>query len=212
MISKMIIDIVLYIITYITIKLLILLGLDFDTIKLLFYTIWTFTSFYTWIQYYYFNYDLFIIFVPIFINTINCTYIYELINYRPDTSHTIHHILTVILQTISWYSNFETNTGYCLLFNTAHLGFFSSILSSCVTIATKKNSKNLAIIKQIYLYSYLLAKIGGTILYYFLLYYYDLFDYKFLYIFILYGLVHLLQIYFCYLVYIKIKRTKALHH
>lgn len=192
--------------TFLIIKLLTsVFFLDFERIKLFFYSTWTTLSFYLLFNYLFLNIDYYLYFSPLIVHTINFMFTYELCFHTPDRAHTIHHIFTVLLQVIAYYSGFLTITDHLILCNTSHLGFLSSIFSSLRTIALKENSKYKSIIRELYYNSYLISKIGGMVLYYFILCYSDIviFSYNFLLVFILYLIIHIIQLYFALIIYKK---------
>ena len=194
--------------TFFFIKLLTsVFKVDFEYIRLLFYTVWTSLSFYLLFIYLFLNTNLYEYYCPLIVHTINCVFIYELSFHRPDKAHSIHHIFTIILQVIAYYSGFLGKTEHLILCNTSHLGFLSSIFSSLLTISTKRNSIYKHIIKKYYYNTYLISKIGGMILYYIILGTSDIliFSYNFLFVFILYFSIHIIQLYFSWKIYMKLR-------
>ena len=187
-------------------------GLCFDRIKLVSYTIWTLWSIGLYITFYVYDINYWDISTVPMIHTINFAFIYEMLFHPPDTAHTIHHLVTIILQCISLYSGFAPKSTYhIILCNTAQLGFFSSIFSSLRTISQKENWFSKQMLTHTYYVSYLIAKIGGIVLFYWYMYIYaekiQVRDYW--YVYVLYGMIHLIQLYFSSKIWkILSKKTK----
>lgn len=133
----------------------------FEVIRCLLYCIWTFISFVSPILF--FKYDIKDIYnnmTPFIIHSINCAYLYELFYHPPgDIPHKVHHIVTIIVQCLTYYSGWlHLSPCHIIICNTAHQGFFSSILSSLRTLAKKYKWTDAEFINKCYFYSYLIAK------------------------------------------------------
>jgi len=155
------------------------------------YTIWSSVSWVAEINYLLGNDSVYFNMTHFLILTINTTYVYELIFHRPDSGHSIHHIVTIILQTFGLQSGFLTPIYALRMVNTSHKGYISSIFSALRCINKKYTT--------IYYYSYLVCKIGGMIWYYWIfMQCYTQLKWEFItYINLgLYAIVHLIQLYF----------------
>ena len=180
-------------------------------INIFFYTIWTLISWFITYKNLFCNEEKYIIqFSHFLVHTINCNYIYELVFNTPDSAHIIHHILTLTLQSFAYYTGFLNINTHLQLCNTSHNGYFSSVLSNLRTLATIEKWKNKNIIVKLYYSSYLISKIGGIILYYYVLFLYKIkiFKYPNLIVLGLYFLVHAVQMYFCFIITKKLKKKK----
>ena len=185
---------------YCTIKFLEYSGCDFERIRALFYAIWSVTSIGMAIAFWGFGNDTFIITgFPFFVHTVNFVYGYELLLHRPDKAHVAHHVVTMILQCMIYYSSWGFISPYHLILtSTAYQGFVSSIFSSVRTVSIAENWPTKPLWETVYLYSYLICKIGGTVGYYLIWYIHSdrilVADYE--YIFVTYSVIHAIQMYF----------------
>ena len=182
----------------------------FNYINIIFYTLWTLVSWFITYKNLFCDQEKYIIqFSHFLVHTINCNYIYELIFNRPDLPHTIHHVLTITLQSFAYYTGFLNISTNLQLCNTSHSGYFSSILSNMRSIYLKNNWKNKNIIVRLYYYSYLISKIGGILLYYYILFMYriEILRYPNIIVLGLYFLVHAVQSYFSIIIMKKLKNN-----
>ena len=197
-----------YGITWILIKLMQFINMKFIVMKLNMYILWTLISIILNILFFWSNVNIFSYMAPFIIHSINFFFMYEMVFHKPDMAHTIHHILTIMVQCMGYYSGYvEKYPLSMIIFNTSHVGFFSSIFSSLRDIT--KDTHYHQLVKNIYYNSYLLAKIGGIIVYYMLCFYFrhhiQLSGYE--HIWITYACVHVVQLFFCWKI-LKIKRRK----
>lgn len=131
-------------------------------------------------------------------------YCYEIVYYNPDKSHLIHHIITsaIILSGTHNYVNhypyslyYDESTslhGMTRLSNLMALVNVSSIFSALRQVLPGEATK------QMYYYIYITSKIGCIVIHYNYIYVnIDTFK-NYMPIVYLTGLVHLLQLYFCY--------------
>lgn len=176
-------------------------------INIVFYFSWTIVSWFATYMNLYMGKDYYLLaFRHFIIHTINCAYIYELIVNTPDFAHSLHHILTVLLQSFAFYTGFLDKSNHLQLCTTAHSGYFSSIISNLRIIAIKENWKSKTVIVNTYYYSYLISKFSGIIMYYYILYKYHIqfLGYPNFIVIILYFMVHLVQLYFSKIIIKKI--------
>ena len=134
-------------------------------------------------------------------------FLYELIFYKPDTAHVIHHVLTTIGILVSYgLWTFPDKVVYTSA-NIFYVGMFSSIFSSLRKITNEKNKSSM---HNIYKISYLIAKIGGIICHYKLILFsnYNLSTNNKI-LFFMHFLIHITQIYFCYLIVKKMVSKKV---
>jgi hypothetical protein len=181
----------------------------FERVRMVFYTVWSATVWYS-VYEALMGREMFLMwFIPRQIASINTVYCYELMFHRPDAGHTAHHIATILLQSLAFYSGFSlASVENSILCSSAQLGLFSSIFSSARTIAKTEDWTHKRIIANIYYHSYLLAKPGFIVAHY--LYWYMNRDIVLVrgyeYVHVMYGLVHLIQCYFSW------KIVKVLWH
>ena len=181
----------------------------FERIRMMFYTMWTTLAWYGVYEALMGREGLLLWLIPIQIASINTVYCYELIFHTPDTGHTAHHVMTIILQSVSFYGGFmPTSIQNSILCCSSHMGLFSSIFSSARTIAKTEDWTHQRLVANIYYYSYLLAKPGFIIAHY--IYWYinqDIVSVQgYEYVHAMYGLIHLIQLYFSW------KIVKVLWH
>ena len=139
-------------------------------------------------------------------------YLYELIFYPPDFAHIIHHLLTIILQSYIIFSSFLDNKLNLVLGVSAYWSMITSSLSSLRCISDKSFKKR---INNIYRVSFVVFKLFTILIYYWLFFNgYNILQLNEYYpIYILYALIHLVQLYFifviiknCYLKFISNKK------
>ena len=169
----------------------------FERVRMIFYTMWTAMVWYGVYKAFVGISPMWVI--PIQIASINTVYCYELMFHTPDTGHTVHHVTTILLQSVALYSGFmHTSIQNSILCCSANLGLFSSIFSSFRTIAKTEHWMHQRLIANIYYYSYLIAKPGFLIAHY--IYWYanrDIVSVQgYIYIHVMYAMIHLIQLYF----------------
>jgi hypothetical protein len=181
----------------------------FEYVRMMFYTYWSFASlFFTYqlmvnedISYFndYFVYSM---------HTMNCVHAYELLLYTPDLGHCIHHILVIIIQSFGYHNGTLINGARYLYGASSHLGMISSIFSSMRVIARIEQWRLKSVLDTIYYWSYLFCKIGGIVFAYWAAYRYDILhdsSSDLHVVFVLYGIMHMIQLYFCNIIITKLK-------
>lgn len=171
----------------------------FERIRIVFYTLWTCGSWYGTCQALAGKATFMFWYTPRSIASINTVYCYELMFHTPDAGHTLHHLVTILLQSFAFYGGFmPALVENSILFTSALLGLFSSILSSARTIAKSEDWTHKRFVTNAYYYSYLLAKPGMIIAHY--VYWYanrDVISVQgYEYVHAMYAAVHLIQCYF----------------
>jgi hypothetical protein len=142
-------------------------------------------------------------------------YGYEIVYYKPDKSHLLHHIITsaIILSGTHNYANHypnslyidmsTTHTDLIRLANLMALVNVSSIFSALRQVLPCEATK------QMYYYIYITSKLGCMVIHYKYIYVHiDIFQ-NYMPILYLTGLVHLLQLYFCYTIVRIIYKPKT---
>ena len=147
----------------------------------------------------YSNYNYYRTLIPICFYSLNLHYIYELYFYRPDISHTIHHLLTIILQSYCYFSDFFNLNINIVLGCSAYWSMISSVFSALRFLVIKSSYKS-NILNLVYKIIFIISK-GLTIVIYYIIFYKNFnninFE-KYMFIYLLYFCVHLNQIYFIY--------------
>jgi len=131
-------------------------------------------------------------------------YSYEIVYYKPDKSHLLHHIITTAIIVSGTY-NYINHYPYSLYYDesSSHMGFtrLGNLLAfvnvSSIFSALREIFPN-NLTKQMYYYIYILSKFGCMILYYNYIYLHmDSFKNEMPAIYLI-GTLHILQLYFCY--------------
>ena len=146
------------------------------------------------------SYTEYKILIPYCVYSLNIFYIYELYYYRPDRGHIIHHILTILLQSYAFWSNFLNNDINIVLGCSAYWSMITSSFSALRYILRQKKSVYYEIVNKFYNFLFVLLK-GFTIIIYYLILYKNntiICTTNFIIIYILYFLVHINQLYFIY--------------
>ncbi len=133
-------------------------------------------------------------------------YSYEIVYYKPDKSHLLHHIITTVIIVSGTY-NYTNHYPYSLYYDesSSHMGLtrLSNLLAfvnvSSIFSALREIFPN-NLTKQMYYYIYILSKFGFMILHYIYIYLHmDSFKNDIPVIYLV-GTLHLLQLYFCYII------------
>ena len=131
-------------------------------------------------------------------------YCYEIVYYKPDKSHLLHHIITsaIILSGTYNYVNHFPNSLYYDKSTSLHGMTRISNLNAFVNVSSIFSALRQVLpfeaTKQMYYYIYITSKLGCMVIHYNYIYAnIDIFQ-NYMPIVYLTGLVHLLQLYFCY--------------
>lgn len=163
-----------------------------EFIKFLNYTIWFIISLITYVKKK--NEFFSLAFISI---TIITNFIYEMLYYHVDTSHRIHHIITIIAILASIITNIYKNYVIARVGNIFFIAMFSSIFSSLRKILKTSVYKNISY--NLYKISYIVSKLWGIIIHY-LFFFKNLDDFLILdyikYPITAYLSIHITQLYF----------------
>lgn len=141
-------------------------------------------------------------------------YSYETIYYKPDKSHLLHHIITsaIILSGTYNYVNHFPNSLYYDKSTSLHEMTRLANLMAAVNVSSIFSALRQVlpckVTKHMYYYIYITSKLGCMVIHY--KYIHDRIDIFQNYMPIVYltGLVHLLQLYFCYTIIKILYNTK----
>ena len=146
------------------------------------------------------SYTEYKILIPYCVYSLNIFYIYELYYYRPDIGHTIHHILTILLQSYCFLGNYFNSNINIVLGCSAYWSMLTSSFSALRYILRQKNSIYYEKVNELYKFLFVFLK-GFTIIIYYLIVYKNITKIcatNFIMIYVLYFSVHMNQLYFIY--------------
>jgi len=146
------------------------------------------------------SYTEYKILIPYCVYSLNIFYTYELYYYRHDIGHIIHHILTILLQSYCFWSNYFDNNINIVLGCSAYWSMITSSFSALRYILRQKTSVYYEIVNKLYKFLFVFLK-GFTVIIYYLILYKNssiIYTNNFIIIYILYFLVHINQLYFIY--------------
>lgn len=126
-----------------------------------------------------------------------------MLNTNVDSSHMIHHVLTIIASVIAITRNLG-NVHHYKLFSIPYVSFFSSIISALRVIIKEYKPEYHSLVYYIYMFTYLIFKIGSIIFFYLTLFQKKLYIGIDIYMFLSIVLIQITQLYFCFKIIKKI--------
>ena len=163
------------------------------------YTLWWIMSLYgEYNRLVYDSLEEYEIIVPLCLYSTVIFYLYELYYYTPDLAHSIHHVLTILIQIYMVYVNFFSDIIHLLLGVSAYWSMITSSFSALRYLSKYYKSNYISLIANTYRISYVTFKSFSIISYYIIFTRrIDFIRYNdFFYILVIYTLIHINQMYF----------------
>jgi hypothetical protein len=175
---------------------------NFKLMSLVNYTIWWLLSVYgEYNRILYNSYKEYSIIVPLCLYSLNLFYLYELYYYKSDFAHSLHHILTILIQCYMIHVDFFSDNIHLIIGVSAYWSHITSSLSA-LRYLTKNSKKYKLVVSGLYRLSYVIFKGFSIIAYYFIfINYFNFLKYKdYIILFCIYTLIHINQLYFMFII------------
>lgn len=153
------------------------------------------------------SYEKYIKYCTVVVGFLITSYLYELTMIGNDVPHAIHHIASIILMITCVAYRCWTIPWFTRIMFFALMGTFSSIISPLRGILRHRNAPlgYQTFVKYMYLLSYLACKLGGIVCFYRTLNrHWSMVHLVPMVCLMLYGIVHVVQLYFCSKVVLKL--------